>query len=124
MKRLSIIRRVALGFAVHVLSAAGADEGPAALDAAYQAQVTAAVLAHVVVPTVLSKNEWVEYRLAVRPDGRIDSVRVLESSGSMQWNVAIALALARTSVLPKGRDGRVPALLDLRLESAAAGRAP
>jgi hypothetical protein len=120
MKKSALVLLAALIVASHALSAGAADGSPAAVPAAYRSQATWAVLSNVIVPTVLSKGEWVEYRVAARPDGRIDSVHVLRSSGSKQWELATALGLARTVKLPKTSDGGVPASLDLRLESAAA----
>lgn len=114
---------VALSVCLLVMSAATAatrgspvvDRHDGVTSTSYTNKVTAAVMSNIDMPTGVNPNDWVAYRLVARSDGRLESIKVLGSSGNTQWNYATAAALSKTGSIPKELNGQVPASLDVRL---------
>ena len=49
--------------------------------------------------------------MSAAPDGRITGSKLTKSSGSKVWDDAVLKAIAKTEILPRDVDGRVPPLL-------------
>lgn len=99
---------------------AGASGGPSATGSAlkssgpsatYAGRIVARVRPNIVFTEDFSGNPVAEVEVRTAPDGTIVSSRVLKSSGLKAWDDAVLKALAKTEVLPRDTDGRVPSAL-------------
>jgi colicin import membrane protein len=89
---------------------AARSSGPSA---AYAGRIKARIKPNIVFTESVSGNPMTEFEVRLSPDGRINSKRMLRSSGVAEWDAAVERAIVRTEVLPKDIDGRVPPIIVL-----------
>lgn len=101
---------------------AGATGGPSATgkaqrasgpSASYGNRVSAVVKPNIVFIEDTQDNPVALVEVRARPDGTIDSRRLLKSSGNKAWDDAVLKAIDKTAVLPRDIDGTVPPLLEI-----------
>lgn len=78
--------------------------------AAYADKVRARVRPNIIFNTdALSGNPATVVAVELAPDGALLSKKIVRSSGYADWDAAVLLALERSTPLPRGTDGTVPA---------------
>ena len=88
---------------------AASGNGAAGL-AAYADKVRARVRPNIIFNTdVLNGNPAAVVAVELAPDGALMSKQVVRSSGYADWDAAVLAALERSTPLPRGADGKVPA---------------
>ena len=79
----------------------------------YTGRVIARIKPNIVFIDTLASNPEAEVLVRLAPDGRIISQKLVRSSGSPEWDQAVQRAIARTEILPRDIDGRVPASMSI-----------
>jgi colicin import membrane protein len=79
----------------------------------YTGRVIARIKPNIVFIDTLASNPEAEVLVRLAPDGRIISQRLVRSSGSPEWDQAVQRAIARTEILPRDIDGRVPSSMSI-----------
>lgn len=84
--------------------------------ASYAGRVIARVKPNIVFTEAISGNPTAVVEVRSSPDGTIISRKLIQSSGSKEWDEAVLRAIDKTEVLPRDVDGRVPPsmLIDFR----------
>jgi colicin import membrane protein len=77
----------------------------------YAEKLRAAIKPHIVIEEPVDGNPVAEIELRVNADGKIQSWRLVKSSGVSHWDMAVGRAMDRTGKLPLDVDGRVPSVL-------------
>lgn len=98
----------AVGNASGSSGTAAQSSGPSA---SYAGRVSARVKPNIVFTDDISSNAGAEVEVSAAPDGRITGSKLTKSSGSKAWDDAVLKAIAKTEMLPRDVDGRVPPLL-------------
>ncbi|MBK6616605.1 energy transducer TonB [Ottowia sp.] len=89
----------------------------------YRGKVVAYLRANISSPLLDSVgSQWCDVRLKTTAAGRVQSVDVVESSGSSAWNDAVLQAVEKAGVVPRDIDGRVPAEIVVTVESVDGAR--
>jgi colicin import membrane protein len=106
--RVALLLLVAFGICHPAL----AQEGSRALET-WAIRVNALMRPKIYHPEPLPPREKVETQveLALRPDGEVQSFRILKPSGVESWDKAVLEAVSKTERLPLSSGGTVPARL-------------
>src|SRR5690606_21175187 len=90
--------------------AAGTGSGArsAGAGANYAGKLRARLVPNIVFTETLVGNPTAFVEIRCAPDGRILSHRLLDSSGSSEWDSAVMRAIERTDALPMDDNGRLP----------------
>ena len=103
------------------LMASGGDAAPSGTNRAtvggkgrsttYNAIATAAIKPNVVFTEAFDGNPLAKVEVRLQADGTIISSRVVQPSGNDGWDKAVLNAVARTRVMPKDVDGKLPDMI-------------
>jgi colicin import membrane protein len=91
----------------------GTADRTAAPSDGYTGRVIARIKPNIVFIDTLASNPEAEVLVRLAPDGRIISQKLVRSSGSPEWDQAVQRAIARTEILPRDIDGRVPSSMSI-----------
>lgn len=75
--------------------------------ASYIGRIKGRIRPNVSFPDTITGNPKVEIEIAVAPDGRIMSSRIVRASGVPEWDDAVKRGIDKTAVLPRDETGRV-----------------
>lgn len=79
--------------------------------ASYAGRIIARIKPNIVFTEAISGNPTAEVEVHAAPDGKILASKLTKSSGVAAWDEAVLRAIAKTEVLPRDTDGRVPSPL-------------
>jgi len=79
--------------------------------ASYAGRIVARIKPNIVFTEDISGNPTAEVEVHAASDGRILASKLIRSSGVPAWDEAVLRAIAKTEVLPRDTDGRVPSPL-------------
>lgn len=82
--------------------------GPSAV---YAGRIVARIKPNIVFTEDISGNPTAVVEVHAAPDGKILASKLTKSSGVRAWDEAVLRAIAKTEVLPRDTDGRVPSPL-------------
>lgn len=88
-------------------NATGPDARTAGPTANYLGQVIGHIKPHVEFPPALAGNSPVEIEIAIAPDGKILSSRLVKPSGVPEWDQAVLRAVGKTGSVPRDKGGKV-----------------
>ena len=77
--------------------------------ASYAGRIKARIKPNVVLTGSVAGNPTATVEVRLAPDGTIIGRTLLKSSGSPLWDETALRAIAKTEILPRDTDGRVPA---------------
>jgi colicin import membrane protein len=88
-------------------------------DTGYAAKLLACIKGGVSFPTpprASATNPTVKYRVQVKSDGTVFSIKILDSSGNQGFDRAVEAGIGRCSPLPKPPSGNFPPMLDVNYQ--------
>lgn len=100
-------RIASLAGATGAANATGTAAQSAGPSADYIGRIKGRIRPNVSFPDTLPGNPLVEIEVAVAPDGRIMSSRIVKPSGVPEWDDAVKRGIDKTAVLPRDETGRV-----------------
>lgn len=106
-------RMAGLAGATGGANATGKAQRASGPSASYGSRVSAIVKPNIVFIEDTQDNPVALVEVRARPDGTIDSRKLLKSSGNKAWDDAVLKAIDKTAVLPRDVDGTVPQLLEI-----------
>ena len=89
---------------------AAKSSGPSA---SYAGHIRAAIKPKIVFTEDIAGNPQAIVEVRTKPDGTIDSRKIIKPSGVPAWDEAVLKAIDKTERLPKDADGSVPASLEI-----------
>ena len=113
--RADQLKRIAgLAGASGAADATGAALKSAGPSAGYAGRIVARIKPNIVFTEAISGNPTAVVEVHAGPDGKILASKLTQSSGVKAWDEAVLRAIAKTEVLPRDTDGRVPSPLEIR----------
>ncbi|MBE0472674.1 cell envelope integrity protein TolA [Rhodoferax sp.] len=79
----------------------------------YAGRIVARIKPNIVFTDTISGNPTAVVEVHAAPDGKILASKLTRSSGVPAWDEAVLRAIAKTEVLPRDTDGRVPSPLEI-----------
>lgn len=79
--------------------------------ASYAGRIVARIKPNIVFTEAISGNPTAVVEVHAAPDGKILASKLTQSSGVRAWDEAVLRAIAKTEILPRDTDGRVPSPL-------------
>jgi len=92
-------------------SATGSALKSAGPSASYAGRIVARIKPNIVFTEDINGNPTADVEVHAAPDGKILASKLTRSSGVPAWGEAVLRAIAKTEVLPRDTDGRVPSPL-------------
>ena len=74
----------------------------------YRQRIADAVKYNLIQPKALSKDAFVLVEVSVDPQGIKQNYRIIDSSGSSEYEAAVELAMIRLDRVPLDAEGKVP----------------
>lgn len=81
--------------------------------ASYAGRIVARIKPNIVFTEAITGNSTAVVEVHAAPDGKILASKLTKSSGVKAWDEAVLRAIAKTEVLPRDTDGRVPSPLEI-----------